>query len=385
MINRAVEPYLAKIASIYPVVTIIGPRQSGKTTLARKFFPDASYVNLEVSSAYHFAMSDPEGFLNANPPPVIFDEVQRVPELLSNIQARVDVNPTKGSYILTGSHQPLLRQGISQSLAGRTGLVHLLPLSIAELMAAGIDLTREEYILNGFLPRIYNEKLPPDILYRDYVQTYVERDVNDMLRVVDRNKFDLFVKLLAGRVGQLLNLQALAGDIGVTSTTLASWLSVLEACFIVFRLPCHFKNFGKRLLKTPKLYFTDVGLASSLLGIRELSQVARDPLFGGLFENLVVAEALKARLNRGETPDLYYWRDRHGLEVDLLAPSGGRMLPIEIKSSATFHSSLASNLSKFQTLGSEEVIAPTVVYSGSDIPSANGIRFANFKTVSTLI
>ncbi len=383
MIKRAAEVYLEKLAKHYPVITVVGPRQSGKTTLVKSFFKNAAYVNLEVSSARNLAMSDPEGFLRQYPAPLIIDEVQRVPELLSNIQAIVDENPRKASYILTGSHQPLLKQGISQSLAGRTGILHLLPLSIAEISAAGHDFERDEYIQQGFMPRIYNEDIPPEMLYRDYFETYVERDVNEILRVVNRNKFELFVRLLAGRVGQLLNLQSLSGEIGVTSTTLSSWLSVLEASYLVFRLPCYFKNYGKRLLKTPKIYFTDVGLAASLLNIHTVEQVTRDPLAGNLFENLVVIEALKAQMNAGESPELYYWRDKHGLEVDLLIPRGRQLQPIEIKSTYTFHSSLAQGLEKFCTIGTD-LISPTVVYSGDSISSMKGISFCNFKKCAYL-
>ncbi len=378
MIRRAAEAYLKKLAKYYPVITVVGPRQSGKTTLVKSFFKNAAYVNLEVSSDRNLAESDPEGFLRKYPAPLIIDEVQRVPELQSNIQAIVDEKPKKASYILTGSHQPLLRQGISQSLAGRTGILHLLPLSLAELAGAGRTFERDEYIVNGFMPRVYNDDIPPEMLYRDYFQTYVERDVNQILHVMDRGKFELFVRLLAGRVGQLLNLQSMSGEIGVTSTTLASWLSVLEASYLVFRLPCHYRNYGKRLLKTPKIYFTDVGLAASLLNIRTAEQAARDPLAGGLFENLVVIEALKAQMNGGETPELYYWRDKHGLEVDLLIPQGRCLRPIEIKSAYTYHPSLASGLEKFCSLGTD-IVSPTVVYSGSTIPSAKGISFCNFK------
>lgn len=381
MIKRDIEDYLGKIAKYYPVVTVMGPRQSGRTTLVKSFFKGAGYVNLEISSDYHLASTDPEGFLRKYPAPLIIDEVQRAPELLHNIQARVDENPQKASYVLTGSHQPLLRQNISQSLAGRTGIVQLLPLSISELTKSGIALSRDELILKGFMPRLYNEDIPPEILYRDYFQTYVERDVNQIMRVTDRSKFDLFVRLLAGRVGQLLNLHGMSGEIGVTSTTLSSWLSVLESSFLVFRLQCHYRNYGKRLLKTPKIYFTDVGLVASLLGIHNVEQVSRDPLLGGLFENMVVVEALKAQMNRGETPELYYWRDRHGLEVDLLVPKNRRIQPIEIKSSFTYHQSLAANLEKFCAL-SGDCESPTVVYCGDTVPSAKGIVFRNYSEIS---
>ncbi len=384
MIQRAAEKYLAKLAKYYPVITIIGPRQSGKTTLAQSFFKEANYVNLENLASRKLAIEDPEEFLRRYPAPLIIDEVQRAPELLSMIQVVVDKNPIKASYVLTGSHQPLLREGITQSLAGRTGILQLLPLSISELSAAGMTFDRDEYILRGFLPRIYSEDVPPSILYQDYLFTYMERDVNQMLRIADLNKFDLFVRLLAGRVGQLLNLQSLAGGVGVSSTTLSSWLSVLEASHLVFRLPCYFKNYGKRLLKTPKLYFTDVGLAAHLLGISELSQVARDPLFGGLFENLVVMEALKARCNRGEMRGLYYWRDQKGLEVDLLTVRGETLRPIEIKASRTFDPSMSNNLQKFIKLDVPTEQA-TVIYAGELEATVKGVTFSPFQKTAELV
>ncbi len=384
MIQRAAEKYLAKLAKYYPVITIIGPRQSGKTTLAQSFFKGANYVNLENLASRKLAIEDPEEFLRRYPAPLIIDEVQRAPDLLSMIQVVVDKNPVKASYVLTGSHQPLLRQGVTQSLAGRTGILQLLPLSIAELSAAGMMFDRDEYILRGFLPRIYSEGVPPPMLYQDYLFTYMERDVNQMLRIADLNKFDLFVRLLAGRVGQLLNLQSLAGDVGVSSTTLSSWLSVLEASHLVFRLPCYFKNYGKRLLKTPKLYFTDVGLAAHLLGINALPQVARDPLFGGLFENLVVMEALKARCNRGEMRGLYYWRDQQGLEVDLLTVRGETIRPIEIKASRTFDPSMSNNLQKFVKLD-VPTEQPTVIYAGELEATVKGIAFCPFQKTAELV
>ncbi len=383
MIQRSAEAYLAKLAMFYPVITVIGPRQSGKTTLVKAFFKEATYVNLEDPELYKLAVADPKEFLRRYPAPLIIDEVQRVPELLSALQVVVDAQPKKASYILTGSHQPLLRQGITQSLAGRTGLLQLLPLSMAELSAAGVALERDEYLYKGFMPRIYNEGLPPEMLYADYFFTYVERDVNQMLRIADRSKFDLFVRLLAGRIGQLLNLQSLAGDIGVSAPTLASWLSVLEASHLVFRLPCYFENYGKRLLKTPKLYFTDVGLAAYLLGIRDVSQVVRDPLFGALFENLVVVEALKARYNRGELQGLYYWRNQQGLEIDLLNIRGTTIAPIEIKASRTYDESMAKNLKKFVRFD-ERIQEPTVIYGGDLLATVNGISYRNFTSTAEL-
>lgn len=383
MIKRAAESYLAKLARYYPVVTILGPRQSGKTTLAKEFFKDANYVNLEVASEFHLARSDPEEFLRLYKTPLIIDEVQRVPELLSSIQARVDLNNTRAQYILTGSHQPLLREGISQSLAGRTGIMRLFPLSIAELKSGGFEFDRDEYILNGFYPRLYNEGIPPDMLYLDYYSTYVERDVNQLMRIGDRSKFDLFVRLLAGRVGQLLNLQGMSGDIGVSSQTLSSWLSILEASYVVFRLPCYYENYGKRLLKTPKIYFTDVGLAAALIGLRDVNQVARDPLMGGLFENLVVMEAFKSQVNQGGMPDIYYYRDQHGFEVDLLMRKNARVFPVEIKASRTFDMSMAKSLVKFSEMAGN-AYPPALVYAGDLEPTVKGIEFCNFTNFEKL-
>ena len=262
MIERKITPHLLEMARYFPVVTVMGPRQSGKTTLTREVFANYMYVNLEDKTAREIATSDPKAFFELYKPPVIVDEVQRVPDLLSTIQVLADETRERGRFILTGSHQPQLHAQISQSLAGRTGILQLLPLSIEELSNAGISLSRDEYLFNGFMPRLYDENIPPTLLYPAYYATYVERDVRQLINVSNQHSFEMFLKLLAGRIGQVINLSDLAGDIGISSTTLSSWLSVLEASYIVFRLPCYFNNFGKRLIKAPKIYFTDVGLAS---------------------------------------------------------------------------------------------------------------------------
>ncbi len=384
MIERAIKAQLFRLAGYFPVVTLLGPRQSGKTTLAKACFPEHAYVNLDDQAGRQIAIDDPVAFFRLNPPPVIIDEVQRVPQLLNAIQLLADAQDRNGIFILTGSHQPELHAGITQSLAGRTGILKLLPLSIAELSQAGIRLERDEYILNGFMPRLYDKKIPPDVLYGNYYSTYVERDVRQLINVSNQHAFEVFVKLLAGRVGQIVSLSSMAGDVGVSSTTLNSWLSVLEASYIVFRLPCYFDNFGKRQIKSPKIYFTDVGLAVYLLGIENLTQVARDPLFGGLFENMVVAEALKARYNQGREPELYYFRDKRGLEIDLILNRGRSLLPVEIKSAMTYDLSFARNLQKFLSIA-KDTFSPTVVYSGDMEPEVQGIRFANFRNTADVI
>jgi len=318
MIKRHISPVLLKLAGYFPVVTVLGPRQSGKTTLVKSVFPDHTYLNMEDADTRALALQDYKAFFKTYPGPLILDEIQRAPGILSAIQVLVDDKREAGKYILTGSHQPLLREGITQSLAGRTAVMQLFPLSLAELSDAGIVLDRDEYLVRGFLPAIYAHGIPPNDLYRSYYSTYVERDVRQIFNIEKQGAFELFLKLLAGRVGQLVNLNNMAGETGVSQPTLASWLSVLEASFIVFRLQPYFANFGKRQTKTPKLYFSEPGLASWLLGISTPEQAARDPLFGGLFENMVVIEALKARLNAGEMPELYYYRSKDGLEIDLI-------------------------------------------------------------------
>ena len=384
MIPRQIEKQLRRLAGMYPVVTITGPRQSGKTTLAKAIFPQYQYVSLENFDIRNAAKADPNGFLRSFSAPVIFDEIQRVPELLSYIQTLVDENKSPGQYILTGSHQPLLSESVTQSLAGRTGILRLLPLSIPELASAGIELTRDEYLHRGFMPRLYDTPLDAKNLYRDYFATYVEKDLHLLLNVKDLHAFETFVKMLAGRVGQLINLSSLSSDVGVSSQTISQWLSVLEASFIIFRLPCYFENFGKRLVKSQKLYFTEPGLAAWLLGIGSPEQIARDPLFGGLFENMVAVEALKHRLNSGEMPELYFLRDSQGLEADLIFRAAhDRLIPVEIKGGSTWNKDFCRNLLKLRKL-SPKFKNGYVIYSGDLTPEIDGIKFLNFKKTAAI-
>jgi len=378
MIKREIQSELEVAATEYPVVTITGPRQSGKTTLARMQFPEHTYCNLEDPAIRRLAERDPRAFFAQYPAPVIIDEVQRVPELLSYIQVLADETKKRGQYILTGSHQFLLRQEVSQSLAGRTALLELLPLSIGELSKAGIELSRDEYIFQGFYPRIYSEGITPSTLYRNYLRTYVERDVRQMLNIKDLGLFDQFIHLLAGRTGQVLNLHSLGNDIGVTNKTLKNWFSVLEASFILFRLPPYFENFGKRIIKSPKVYFTDTGLLCYLLGIENPKQIMRDPLFGQLFENLVVTEALKARYNRGKMPNLYFFRDNNKNEVDLIFKKGRVLFPIEIKAAMTWNFDFLKGIKYFQHITSNAGRG-TVIYSGEMQPNLETADVLHFK------
>lgn len=305
-------------------------------------------MTLEDLETLTIAKEDPRAFLRSHAGRVIFHEIQRAPHLLSYLQGIVDEAGVNGQFVLTGSHQLELREAVSQSLAGRTGMLFLLPLSLPELRAADIRFDSfEETLLHGFLPRIHAEKQRPRVAYASYYQTYVERDVRQLIRVKDADLFEKFVRLIAGRVGQLISYSSLGNDVGVDAKTVRSWLSILEASFIVFKLPPYFENFGKRVIKSPKYYFTDTGLLCFLLNIETPEQVTRDPLVGSLFECLVVLEALKSRYNRARTPNLYFFRDSHGNEIDLLHAAGRERVGIEVKSSATFHPSFKKGLARF--------------------------------------
>ena len=384
MIEREIASKLKHLAATFPVVTIEGPRQSGKTTLAKMVFPEYAYANLEDGATRRLAERDPRSFFDKFPSPAIIDEIQRVPDLLSAIQSEVDRRGGNGLFVLTGSHQPRLREGVSQSLAGRTALLTLLPFSIRELASAGIVLDRDDYMFRGFLPAVYDRNQDPNDAYEAYYRTYVEKDVRQLINVSHQSEFELFIRLLAGRVGQIVNLEAMSGEVGVSATTLKEWLSVLEASFVVFRLQPYYNNFGKRFVKSPKIYFTDVGLAVHLLDISNPAQVARDPLIGGLFENLVVIEALKARLNKGARTGLYYLRGKSGSEIDLVVEESRRIHGVEIKSSKTPDDSFAENMNKFiKSVASLE--SRSVIYSGDDWPISGGGRFVNFKDTARLI
>lgn len=377
-IKREIVGYAQALADQFPVVSIQGPRQSGKTTLAKMLFSDYGYVNLEHPDIRTAAEVDGATFLRMHPAPLIIDEVQRVPALLSRIQVAVDERQGEnGLYVLTGSHQPALRAGVGQSLAGRVGGLTLLPLSLSELAAAGIDSGREQRIVEGFMPRIFSEGQSPEELYRNYSETYLEKDVSQLTRLRERRPFETFVRLLAGRVGQLYNGAGMSDETGVSAQTLRGWLSVLEACHLVFILPPYYRNFGKRFIKTPKVYFCEPGLAAWQLGIRDAEQASRDPAFGGLFENMVVVEALKARLNVGRTPDLYFIRDQHGTEVDLVIEERGSLHLFEIKASASFSPTFARNLETVRR-AIPSVKSATVVYGGETPAGIGDVEFVPF-------
>jgi hypothetical protein len=372
MIQRNIAPALQHLASQYPVITLTGPRQSGKTTLARSLFADKPYVTLEDPDVRRFATDDPRGFLAGYPQGAIFDEIQRAPELTSYLQGMVDADPQPGRFILTGSHQFELMTQVSQSLAGRTAVLRLLPFTLAEvhrIRGTGAAPGLAQTLLTGFYPRIHDKSLNPSQALADYFATYVERDLRQLAAVQDLQRFERFVRLCAGRTGQLLNLNSLGNDAGVSHVTARTWIDLLQTSYIIHLLPPWFTNTGKRLIKAPKLYFYDVGLACWLLGLRSAEQVARDPLWGSLFENFVIMEAMKDRLNAGESPEMYFYRDSEGNEVDLLLPAGGKMHALEIKAGATVNPDYFKGLKTFAAHHPGALAGGGVVYGGAQSQS----------------
>ena len=373
----------------YFSVSIFGPRQCGKTTLAKNLFPSFSYANLEDMNVRSLAKNDPEEFFTRFPEPVIIDEIQRVPELLSTVQVRIDKNQKKGQYLITGSQQISLKSSITQSLAGRTAIVQMLPLSISELYSANIKLDRDSQLVSGFMPFLYAESgHSPFEYYKNYVNTYLERDIVQIAAVHDLIRFEKFMRLLAGRVGQLVNNSALATEVGVSSTTIGSWLSILEASHVIYTLKPWFKNRNSQVVKTPKVYFCDTGLVSYLLGIETPEQMIRDPLLGNIFENFVVIEALKTRLNLGLEPNLYFFRNSNGLEIDLILQEQNKLKLFEIKSGKSLNDEFCRNMKNFSAKYNEDIVSDstkgTVIYSGETYESYKDFGFYNFSNIPQL-
>ena len=382
MIKRILAAKLEEMSTLYPVVTLLGPRQSGKTTLAKAIFPGHTYANLEDPDIRAMAQTDPKTFFEVFPEPLLIDEVQRVPSLLSHIQVRVDSDRGRtGRFVLTGSHQPRLKEAVSQSLAGRSAELELLPLSMEEIASRRQGLSTDEIILRGTLPGVWTSGIDPVDFHRNYLRTYVERDVRTLLEVRHAAAFEKFLHLLAGRVGQLVNLSGLADELGVSVPTVDHWISTAEASFVVFKLRPWSANVGKRFVKSPKIYFTDVGLAAYLLGIESPAQLARDPLRGQLFENLVVSDLVKIRTNIGRDPNLFFVRDSKGFEIDALYAFGRDLHPMEIKSARTYVPDLARNLVAFQRIVGNSV-RPTILYDGESWPDRGGVHCLNFRELS---
>ena len=379
MILREAEPALHRLAGYFPVVAVTGPRQSGKTTLARAAFPHKPYASLEDLDVREFAHSDPRGFLAQYPDGAVLDEAQRAPGLFSYLQTRVDADRRAGQFVLTGSQQFGLLGGISQSLAGRAGLVHLLPFSLQEVSAIAAPGNVEALLWQGCYPPLHDRGIPPGVWYRDYVATYIERDVRQLVNVRDLSAFRRFLRMCAARSAHVLNLSTLAADCGVTHNTAKSWISVLEASYIVFQLPAHHKNFGKRLVKAPKLYFYDTGLAAWLAGIQSARELGLGSLRGQLFETWGVSEFVKYRSNLVLAPELYYWRDSSGNEIDLLVDRGGVLYPVEFKAGQTIAGDWFAPLQKFLSLtGGKE---GGLVFGGDQGQSRTGIFVTPWREI----
>ncbi len=374
MIERVLKTKLLDMAAKYPIVTVTGPRQSGKSTLLKTSFPDYKYVSLEDMDMRLFATDDPRGFLATYSDKTIIDEVQRVPSLFSYIQTHTDKENKDGMYMFAGSHNFQLMESVNQSLAGRTAVLKLLPFSHHEMKQGNIlPKTVDEEIFKGAYPRIYDKDIAPIDYYSYYIQTYVEKDVRLMKNIGDLSKFIRFIKLCAGRIGQLLNLSSLANDCGVAVSTISTWISVLEASYICYLLKPDHNNYAKRLVKTPKLFFYDTGLACSLLDIRSTEQVSTHFLRGGLFENLVINEFTKEAYNQGKEPDLTFWRDSTGNEVDLLRTIEGKQYAYEIKSGATYSSDFFKGISKWAKLSGATPEQCFAIYNGDrDMKTSQG-------------
>ncbi|MBM3342069.1 MAG: ATP-binding protein [Betaproteobacteria bacterium] len=378
-IPRHAAPALRKLARGFPIVAITGPRQSGKTTLARETFPQKPYVSLEDPDERAFAASDARGFLARFPRGAILDEVQRAPALFSYLQTIVDSHPVAGRFVLTGSQQFGLVGNITQTLAGRVGLIQLLPFSLGELPAAHAKQSLPAALWRGLYPPLFSRRVDPAQWYANYNMTYVERDVRQIAAVSNLTRFQRFLKMCAARCGQILNLSSLGADCGISHVTARAWLTVLEAGYIVFLLQPYHANFGKRLIKSPKLYFYDTGLASYLLDIRNATQMETHAARGGLFESLIVAEWLKHRYNQGLAANAYFWRDNVGDEIDLVVEDGRKLRALEIKSGATIASDWTRTLAKWTGWAGTRGVAPAVVYGGHQSMQRQGTQYVAWR------
>lgn len=381
MYNRAITDHFVTLMSQFPVVTIIGPRQSGKTTLVKKTYPNMPYYSLEEPDTRQRLLADPRKLFAEHPEGMILDEIQHGPELMSYIQSIVDETQRPGQFILTGSHQLQLHEAITQSLAGRTAMLELYPLSFSELQSHHIEKSLDEFILDGFYPAIYGRNRSATLVHRNYIKTYIERDVRRIINVKDLDTFQRFIHLCAGRVGSILNIESLANDVGTSHGTIKNWLSALQASFIIQRLLPYYENFGKRIIKSSKLYFTDVGLVSYLLGLEEPGQVARDRLRGSLFENLVINELVKCYANEGKEPHIFYYRDSHQNEVDIVVKVRQALIPIEIKSTSTFDIALLKNLKYYKNIVGDRMPMGFLVYAGTQEQQIGDFYLINYKNI----
>jgi len=381
MIKRTLAAKMLALAQKFQVITLTGPRQSGKTTLVRASFPALPYVSLEEPDFRQLALTDPRGFLSNYPTGAILDEVQNTPDLFSYIQTLVDAN-RQTQFVLTGSSNFLLMEKISQTLAGRTAVLHLLPFSMADLEP--ITVPYESLIYRGQYPRVYDRDIATTDFYPAYIQTYVERDVRLMRNIGDINTFIQFTRLCSGRLGQLLNVASLASDAGISPNTAKSWLSILESSYVLYRLQPYHRNLNKRVVKSTKLYFYDTGVACSLLALRDESQVSLRYMKGALFENLIINEFIKRSYNRGDNRQPYFWQDNHGMEIDCLLENGESITPIEIKAGKTVSSSYFDNLKYWRSLTALPEDQGFVVYGGDQSMQTSAGSLVSWQHLSRI-
>jgi hypothetical protein len=385
MIPRQITSILKNRLKKFPLLSLTGPRQSGKTTLLKNEFPDFKYFNLERPDLRELIISDPMGFLKSQGPKVIFDEAQRLPELFSYIQVLSDERGIPGQYILSGSQRFLINNHISQSLAGRTHISHLLPFGLNELSLKPEEI--QETIFNGFYPRLHDVNIEPTEFYPSYIQTYIERDVRSLKAIENLNTFSCFMGLCAGRIGQVLNLSSLANDAGISVNTVKSWLSLLESSFILFQLQPFYKNYNKRLIKSPKIYFYDTGLACSLLKIQNSEMIRTHYLYGALYENLIISEIVKQHHHAGKMPSVYYWRESNGTEIDcIIELSSQKIIALEIKAGETFNKDYLKNFKNLPSINDH--IEKTLIYTGNNSTSTLDVKLighGNFKQFLTQI
>jgi predicted AAA+ superfamily ATPase len=378
MIKRGIENRLLKLASSFKAVAVMGPRQSGKTTLVKALFPEKDYVSLENPDIRTYALEDPRGFINDFKNGAILDEVQRTPDLFSYLQEVIDNSNEKGQFILTSSNNLLLNQNISQTLAGRAEYINLLPFTNSEIEVHNEKKSDLELLLNGFYPPVFDQNLDPTEWFPSYIQTYIERDVRQIKNVTDLILFERFLRIAAGRTAQELNMTSISNDCGVDVKTVQAWVSVLETSYIIFLLKPHHKNYNKTIVKRPKLFFYDTGIVCSLLGITEVDQLNYHPLKGSIFETMVVSEQVKSQTFDSKSGNSFYWRDKTGHEIDLIIEKAGSIYPLEIKSAKTINTRFFKNLIYYQNLSG--VRKSALLYSGDEEQNrSNGIKVMNWR------
>lgn len=379
MLNRQLEDEINTLVNEFPIIAILGPRQSGKTTISKKLFPNYTYVTLEDLDHREFAQNDPRGFMEKYSRNVIFDEIQRVPLLMSYLQSHVDLMNENGKIIITGSHNFLLMEQISQSLAGRVGITKLLPFSYNELSILKPNLN--ELIFKGCYPRIYDQNIRPEVFYKNYISTYIEKDIRQIKQITKIDDFLKFIKILAGRTGQELNTNSLGDECGVSHNTIKEWISVLEASFLIYKLKPFHKNYNKRIVKNPKIYFTDTGLVCSLLGIRKKEDIDYHFLKGSLFETFVVNEFIKSNFNYGEKYDIYFWRDNHKKEIDLILDLGLKQYAFEVKSSKTVQEKFFDTLKYWENLTKNDRDNIYLIYGGNENYKRNNFNVLSWDNI----